>query len=85
MKCERCGSDTKMQVHAVISAPGELAHKLSKRNLRKKDVKLLCVLWETANFICLNTTCNNISKGYGNYVSNLEKEIEMLRDAKTSY
>ena len=38
MKCIHCGSPTRMQVQATISAPGELNHQLSKTNLRRKDV-----------------------------------------------
>lgn len=79
MKCERCDSDTRMQVQAVISAPGELAHKLSKQNLRRRDVYLIGVLWETADFICTNPKCGKVLDGYGNYVTNLEKEVERLK------
>jgi len=79
MKCERCGSDTRMQVQVVISAPGELAHRFSKQNLRRKDVYLMGVLWETADFICTNHECRNVSAGYGNYVTNLKREVERLR------
>ena len=78
MRCERCGSDTRMQVQATISAPGELAHKFSKSNLRRKDVYLMGVLWETADFICTNPNCGTVKDGYGNYVSNLKKEVDRL-------
>ena len=79
MKCERCDSDTRMQVQAVISAPGELAHKFSKQNLRRRDVYLIGVLWETADFICTNPKCGKVLDGYGNYVTNLKKEVERLK------
>ena len=79
MKCERCGSDTRIQVQAVISAPGELAHQFSKQNLRRKDVYLMGVLWETADFICTNPECGKVVDGYGNYVTNLKKEVERLK------
>lgn len=79
IKCERCGSLTRMQVQATISAPGELAHKLSKQNLRRADVYLMGVHWETADFICTNDKCRAVMAGYGNYVSNLEKENSELR------
>jgi hypothetical protein len=68
-----------MQVQAVISAPGELAHKLSKQNLRRRDVYLIGVLWDTADFICTNPKCGKVLDGYGNYVTNLEKEVERLK------
>lgn len=80
MKCQRCGSATRMQVQATISAPGDLAHKFSKQNLRRKDVYLLGVNWETADFICTNIKCRIVTNGYGNYVSNMEKEIERLQE-----
>lgn len=78
MKCERCGSDTRMQVQAVISAPGELAHRFSKQNLRRSDVYLMGVLWETADFICTNPKCGKVLDGYGNYVTDLKKETKRL-------
>ena len=77
--CERCGSPTRMQVLATISAPGELAHKFSKQNLRRGDVHILGVNWETADYICTNVKCRHVLDGYGNYVSNLEKEVKKLR------
>ena len=79
MKCERCGSETRMQVQAVISAPGELAHNLSKKNLKRKDVYLMGVNWETADYICTNQKCGKVFNGYGNYVTRLEKEVDRLR------
>jgi hypothetical protein len=79
MKCEHCGGDTRMQVEAIISAPGDLAYQLSKRNLRGKDVQLVGVLWETADFICTNPECRKVTNGYGNYVTNLRKEVERLK------
>lgn len=80
MKCEHCGSATRMQVLVVISAPGYLNRILSKQNLRRKDVRLKGVLWETADFICTNSECGKVKDGYGNYVTNLEKEVNRLRN-----
>lgn len=77
--CNRCGSPMRMQVQAVISAPAELAHQFSKQNLRRKDVHLMGVLWETADFICTNVKCQHVESGYGNYVTGLKKEVERLR------
>ena len=68
-----------MQVQATISAPGKLAHRLSKQSLRRKDVYLMGVMWETADFICTNPECGNVHDGYGNYVTNLKKEVERLK------
>ncbi len=79
MKCEKCGSETQMSVQAVISAPGELENKLTKHALRRKDVYLTAVLWETANFICINPECQYIYHGYSNYVAKLKQENEELK------
>ena len=68
-----------MQVQATISAPGELAHKFGKSNLRRGDVHLLGVQWETADYICSNPKCGHVVDGYGNYVSNLKKENDRLK------
>lgn len=68
-----------MLVQAVLSAPGELAHQFSKQNLRRKDVYLMGVLWETADYICTNEACQYIIDGYGNYVTGLEKENDRLK------
>ena len=87
MKCAKCGSGTRMQVQAVISAPGELTDALSKRNLRRKDVYILGVLWETADYICTNLECQHVFDGYGNYVTRLKNENQELRaelDAKNA-
>lgn len=78
--CLKCGAPTRMQVQATISAPGDLAHQFSKQNLRRKDVYLLGVNWETADFICTNPKCGSVRDGYGNYVTNLEKEVKRLRE-----
>jgi hypothetical protein len=37
------------------------------------------VLWETADFICTNPECGKVVDGYGNYVTNLKKEVERLK------
>jgi len=67
-----------MQVQAVVSAPSELMHNLSKRNLRRQDVYLLGVLWETADHLCTNDQCRHVTDGYGNYVTGLKKRVEEL-------
>ena len=79
MKCERCGSPTRMRVQMVISAPGELYHQLSKKNLRSKEVYSMGTLRETADFICTNDKCQHVENGYGNYVTRLKKEVERMR------
>lgn len=62
-ECEKCGAETRMQVKAIISAPGSLTNQLSKTNLRKKEVYLMGVLWETADYICTNSDCGYIRLG----------------------
>lgn len=79
-KCLRCGSETRMHVNAVISAPAELLYEFSKSNLRRRDVYLIGVKWDTTDFICTNPRCNTVTNGYGNYVSNLEKEVARLKE-----
>lgn len=79
MKCPHCGSGTRMHVQAVISAPGELAHQFSKKNLRSKEVYLMGVLWETADYICASGACGKlVLDGYGNYVTGLKKRVTEL-------
>lgn len=83
MKCTKCDSPTRMHVQTVISAPGDLAHQFSKVNLRRGDVHLIGVLWETADYIC--TKCGYVRDGYGNYVSNLKRENERLKSKLKEY
>lgn len=78
-ECERCGSPTRVMVQATISAPGELTHQFSKKNLRSKEVYMMGVQWETADYICTNPKCCHVTDGYGNYVSRLKKENELLK------
>lgn len=78
MNCEKCGSPTRMQVQVTVSAPGEFYHKLAKRVFRRKDVDVLGVNWETADFICTKPGCHHVRDGYGNYVTNLRKQVQAL-------
>ncbi|PLC44517.1 hypothetical protein C0Q88_07510 [Ralstonia pickettii] len=76
--CPHCGSEGRIQVQAVISAPAALAHQFSKQNLRRADVHLMGVLWETMDFICGSEKCGRVTDGYGNYVTNLAKRVKEL-------
>lgn len=76
MKCGRYGEETRMQVQATISAPSTMYANLSKINLRKKEVSLLSVNWETADIIC---TCGYVVNGHGNYVTRLEADVARLK------
>lgn len=83
--CTRCGSPTRIQVQAVISAPGEMYHQFSKSNIAKKEVRLLGVLWDTTDFICTNVQCGYVLDGYGNYVTGIERENEELKERIASF
>lgn len=76
--CPKCASPMSMQVQAVISAPSGMMHKFSKENLTRKSVRLMGVLWETADHICTNPDCSHVINGYGNYVTNLKKRVDEL-------
>jgi hypothetical protein len=80
MKCLKCGSDTRMMVQTVITAPGDLFRNLPKAAYRRKDVELKGVLWETADFICTNPECQHVTDGYGNYVTGLAKALKEVDD-----
>jgi hypothetical protein len=78
-ECEKCGSATRAMLMMQVSAPPEMLHYFSKKNMRSKDFHILGVLWETADYICTNESCRHITNGYGNYVTNLKKENERLK------
>mgnify|MGYP000704705494 CR=1 FL=1 len=84
-ECQKCGSLTRVQVLASISAPGELSHQFSKSNLRRADVWLMGVNWETADYICTNDMCRHVTNGYGNYVTRLKNEREGLIEKAEDY
>ena len=76
--CSWCDAPTRIQVQATLSVPSGMYRNFTKRNLRQADVQLVCVNWETADFICKK--CGRTTSGYGNYVSRLEKEHAELRE-----
>ena len=77
ISCQHCGSENvRIQGQATLSAPGELMYKFSKSNLRRKDVYLMGVNWETCDIICGD--CSRVTPAYGNYVSRMEKEVKKL-------
>lgn len=65
---------------ATLVAPASMYGAFSKSNLRKKEVYLQGVNWETFDFICMNPKCCNTTNAYGNYVSKLEKENKELKE-----
>ena len=83
MNCPKCNSPTRMDVDATISAPGELEHRFSKANIRRKDVYLIGVSWDAANFYCTNPECRYVYSGYTNHVyklRTLSNELEGVLD-----
>lgn len=79
--CEKCGGETRAMVQMVVSAPPNMLHNFTKKNMSSKEFKIMGVLWETADFIC--STCGHVTNGYGNYVSNLKKENVKLKQSLT--
>ena len=57
MKCPKCNSDVEMMVNVTILAPAEMEGQFSKKNLRKKEVKIYAVNWERASYFCRNDKC----------------------------
>lgn len=78
-ECERCGSTTRAMGNIKISIPSEFVYNLSKKNIRSKEFRIMGALWETFDFICTNVSCGKVTDGYGNYVTNLQKENERLK------
>ena len=77
ISCQHCDSENvRVQGQAILSAPGELMYQFSKSNLRRKDVYLMGVNWETFDVIC--SDCNKVTGAYGNYVSRMEIENKNL-------
>jgi hypothetical protein len=57
-QCPKCKKNTwHFNVYLHITAPGEMYHQLSKRNLRKQEVKIEAALWETTSWWCSNYKC----------------------------
>lgn len=78
-ECEKCGSPTKAMVMMQVCAPANMMHNFSKKNMRDKNFTIMGVMWETADYICTNEKCRHVTNGYGNYVTNLQKENELLK------
>lgn len=57
MKCPKCGSDVEMMVDLTIICPAEMESNFSKKNLRKKEVKLYAANWPRASYFCRNNKC----------------------------
>jgi hypothetical protein len=46
-----------MNVYLHITAPGEFYHQLSKKNFRRKELRIEAALWETTSWWCSNSRC----------------------------
>lgn len=77
--CERCGGDEFIyMVDAIIVAPATIGFKLSKQNLRKKDVYIQRVDWDTRTFICKK--CNKVDSDIRTgYIKALRDDGDALR------
>lgn len=74
--CPKCGKPMRMMVQATIVAPAELTSQFSKTNLRRKDVYLMGVSWDGADYLCEEHGL--IIGGYGNYVTKLEEKVKRI-------
>ena len=79
IKCPKCSGPVRIMGQCTLSAPGELYAKFSKSNLRRKDVYLMGVNWETFDVLCQNPKCSHTINGYGNYVSRLQQENQAVK------
>lgn len=57
MECPKCGGSVEMMVDLTILAPSEMESDFTKKNLRKKGVKLYAVNWSRASYFCRNNNC----------------------------
>jgi hypothetical protein len=57
MKCPKCNSDVEMMLDVTMLIPSELEGRLTKKSLRKKDVKLYAANWGRASYFCKNEKC----------------------------
>lgn len=76
MKCDKCGLEMRMMVQMIVSAPSSMGSYFSKTNMRSKEFRILGVNWETANYFCENNECRHAILSYGNYVTNLKKDLD---------
>lgn len=77
-RCPRCNGPTTMMVQALVCAPGELDHRLPKKAMRRADVHLQGVLWETADFLCKDQACGFVQDGHGNHMTQLKAANESV-------
>lgn len=76
MDCPKCKKETRIMVQATLSTPSRFYGNFTKKNLSNKECYLMGVNWETADIICEH--CGHTTTGYGNYVTNLQKQNERL-------
>lgn len=80
-QCEKCGSETRAMGYMQVSVPSSYMNNFTKNNIKSKEFRILGVNWETFDFICTNESCRYVTDGYGNYVTNLKKENERLKNS----
>lgn len=71
--CQKCGKPMTMMVQATIVAPADLSHQFSKANLRRKDVYLMGVSWDGADYLCADHGL--IIGGFGDRYRKMEQEV----------
>lgn len=78
MFCPNCKGPITIQVQNIISLPGNLINKLSKKAIRKKEVQLTGTDWNNANYICNDPKCGFVYFPLGNHIKKLEKHSEIV-------
>lgn len=51
-KCPRCGAEVIVNVNLLVTIPYSMYGNLSKRNMAKKEVKVLGAYWPETSFFC---------------------------------
>ena len=64
--CPHCKKgEIRIKVELFLDIPFRLAHQLSKKNLRSKDVKIEGANWPKEMLYCTHPGCGMITKGKG--------------------
>lgn len=51
-RCPKCRGKARVLVELYLDIPAELEHLLSKKNLRRKDVKVMGAGWPKCRYYC---------------------------------
>lgn len=57
MECPKCGEELYMMVDVTMCIPSSMESRLSKENIRKKDVRIYAANWSKAFYYCTNPGC----------------------------